>query len=164
MPVRTTAAASVAALALGGPASATPLESDGLGLKERAQAFATPLVGPLESPFGQRWGLFHSGIDIAVLRTDAVRAALPGVVTAVGYLPRYSGYGNIVKLRHAKGIATLYAHLASARVHVGQWVGRGALIGRAGCTGSCTGAHLHFEVRAGGRLVDPLHYLAGRFR
>ena len=126
--------------------------------------FVVPLRGPLESHFGARWGRTHSGVDIAVLRTDVVRAALPGVVTATGYLESYSGYGNTVKIRHAGGLATLYAHLASAGVRPGDYVGAGEPIGRAGCTGSCTGAHLHFEVRLRGRLVDPLRFLPKTLR
>src|SRR5439155_805910 len=98
--------------------------------------FAVPMRGPLESPFGPRWGGFHAGIDIGVLRTDAVHAALPGVVLAVGWLPHYEGYGNVVKLRGPGGIITLYAHLARSLVRPGQRVGQGQLIGRAGCTGS----------------------------
>ncbi len=123
-----------------------------------------PLAGPLESGFGYRWGRLHSGVDIAVLGTSRVRAALSGRVTAVGYLESYSGYGNTVKIRHPGGVATLYAHLASASVEPGETVVRGEPIAQAGCTGSCTGPHLHFEVRVRGRLVDPLSFLPKTLR
>ena len=129
-----------------------------------ALVFAVPLRGPLESPFGYRWGRLHAGIDIGVLRTDAVHAALPGVVTAVGWLPHYEGYGDVVRLRSRGGITTLYAHLARTLVHRSQRVERGELIGRAGCTGSCTGPHLHFEVHVRGKLVNPMRYLRARIR
>lgn len=125
----------------------------------RAGSFAIPLRGPLESPFGYRWGRLHAGLDIAVLRTDRVHAAYAGTVARVGYLSRYAGYGNSVVIRHGNGLVTLYAHLASFRVRVGDHVARGELIARAGCTGSCTGAHLHFEVRERGRPVNPMRYL-----
>jgi murein DD-endopeptidase MepM/ murein hydrolase activator NlpD len=132
--------------------------------KPESERFVVPLRGPLESGFGYRWGRLHSGIDIAVLGTDKVRASLAGLVTAVGWLPNYSGYGLVVRMRHRDGVRTLYAHLARATVNERDWVEAGELIGRAGCTGSCTGAHLHFEVRLRGKLVDPLRYLGHRVR
>jgi len=122
-------------------------------------AFALPLRGPLESNFGYRWGRLHAGVDIAVLGTDRVHAALAGTVVKVGYQDRYAGYGNIVLLRHGNGVATLYAHLARVGVKVGERVDRREPLGRAGCTGSCTGQHLHFEVRILGKPVDPMPYL-----
>lgn len=121
--------------------------------------FALPLRGLLESNFGYRWGRLHAGVDIAVLGTDRVHAALAGTVVKVGYRNNYAGYGNIVLLRHGNGLATMYAHLARIGVKVGQQVDRGELLGRAGCTGSCTGQHLHFEVHVGGKPVNPMPYL-----
>jgi len=121
--------------------------------------FALPLRGPLESNFGHRWGRLHAGVDIAVLGTDRVRAALAGTVVKVGYQNHYAGYGNIVLLRHGKGLRTMYAHLARIGVKVGQRVERGELLGSAGCTGSCTGQHLHFEVHIAGKPVNPMPYL-----
>ena len=124
--------------------------------------FAVPLQGPLESGFGQRWGRLHAGLDIGALSDDRVRAPLAGVVTTVGWSDLYWGYGNVVRLKHGDGLATLYAHLASIAVQKGDEVERGALLGRAGCTGSCTGQHLHFEVHVDGVPVDPLPYLEGQ--
>jgi murein DD-endopeptidase MepM/ murein hydrolase activator NlpD len=155
------AALSVALVSSTPEAGAYPASPGGV---EEVTIFAVPLEGPLFERFGYARGRLHAGIDIAVLRTDAVRAALPGVVTATGYLPRYWGYGNVVKIRHERGVATMYAHLASMKVKAGEWVERGEVIARAGCTGSCTGPHLHFEVRVRGKLVDPLRYLKGRVR
>ena len=126
--------------------------------------FVVPLRGPLHERFGYARGRLHAGIDVAVLGTTSVRAALPGVVTATGYLRNYSGYGNVVRIRHDSGVATMYAHLASAEVRVGDRVQGGQVIARAGCTGSCTGPHLHFEVRVRGRLVDPLRFLPNALR
>lgn len=127
--------------------------------REASGPFALPLRGRLESGFGYRWGRLHAGIDISVLDTDRVGAALAGTVAKVGYQDRYAGYGNIVLLRHGNGVATLYAHLARVGVKVGERVDRRELLGRAGCTGSCTGQHLHFEVRILGKPVDPMPYL-----
>lgn len=127
--------------------------------REASVPFALPLRGRLESGFGYRWGRLHAGIDISVLDTDRVGAALAGTVAKVGYQDRYAGYGNIVLLRHGDGFATLYAHLARVDVKVGERVDRRELLGRAGCTGSCTGQHLHFEVRILGKPVNPMPYL-----
>ena len=127
--------------------------------REAPEPFALPLGGRLESRFGYRWGRLHAGVDISVLDTDRVRAALAGTVAKVGYQDRYAGYGNIILLRHGDGFATLYAHLAHVGVKVGERVDRRELLGRAGCTGSCTGQHLHFEVRILGKPVDPMPYL-----
>ena len=69
-----------------------------------------------------------------------------------------------MKIRHDDGLVTMYAHLSSTLVRVGQRVERGRLIAHAGCTGSCTGAHLHFEVHMGGRPVDPARYLRDALR
>jgi murein DD-endopeptidase MepM/ murein hydrolase activator NlpD len=131
---------------------------------QESRPFAVPLRGPLESRFGYRWGRLHAGLDIAVLRTNRVHAVADGKVIAVGWLPEHSGYGHVVKIAHRPGLVTMYAHLSSARVRIGERVARGDWIAAAGCTGSCTGAHLHFEVRVKGRPVDPLPYLRGRLR
>jgi murein DD-endopeptidase MepM/ murein hydrolase activator NlpD len=128
------------------------------------EVFAVPLNGNLGSPFGYRWGRMHEGIDIEGWAHTRVRAALSGVVTRVGWLGNYSGYGLVVKIRHAGEILTMYAHLARASVEPGDWVVRGQPIGRAGCTGSCTGVHLHFQVWVSGKLTDPLRFLGNRVR
>jgi murein DD-endopeptidase MepM/ murein hydrolase activator NlpD len=167
--LRSAGAALAAALLSAAPAAAHLADTRGFGIASgtgsaTAVDFAVPLHGPLESRFGYRWGRLHAGLDIAVLRTDRVHAALGGVVTKVGYQAHYAGYGNVVVLRHGDGLATLYAHLASYGVRVGQEVERGQSIGRAGCTGSCTGQHLHFEVRVRGKPVDPMRFLKDAIR
>jgi murein DD-endopeptidase MepM/ murein hydrolase activator NlpD len=160
----TAALAAACALVAAAPAAAVYYPERPPQRTHAERDFALPLDGPLHSRFGARWGRMHSGLDIAVLRTDRVRAALAGTVDAVGYLNGYSGYGNVVRIRHPGGMRTLYAHLASSSLRVGEWVERGAPIARAGCTGSCTGPHLHFEVRVKGRAVDPLPFLRGKLR
>ena len=126
--------------------------------------FFVPLNGNLGSPFGYRWGRMHEGIDIEGWAHTDVHAALAGTVTRVGWLRNASGYGLVVKLRHEGGIVSMYAHLAKALVRPGDRVAEGQLIGRAGCTGSCTGVHLHFQVWVNGKLTDPLRFLGNRVR
>jgi murein DD-endopeptidase MepM/ murein hydrolase activator NlpD len=128
------------------------------------ELFYVPLNGNLGSPFGPRWGRFHEGIDIEGWAHTRVRAVLSGRVIAVGWLRNFEGYGLVVKIRHARGIVTMYAHLARSFVRRGQNVARGQLIGRAGCTGSCTGVHLHFQVWVNGKLTNPLRFLGNRVR
>jgi murein DD-endopeptidase MepM/ murein hydrolase activator NlpD len=162
---RTAAAGLVLAVVLA-PAAGARLSERPLGAPQvppRADFFV-PLNGNLGSPFGYRWGRLHEGIDIEGWAHTEVHAALTGTVTRVGWLPRFSGYGLVIKIRHAGGIVTMYAHLARAFVARGDSVARGQVIGRAGCTGSCTGVHLHFQVWLRGRLVDPLRFLGNRVR
>ena len=118
-----------------------------------------PASGELSSTFGPRWGRMHYGIDIGTLSELGVVAAAAGKVTHTGYLPHYAGYGKIVLVGHGEGRQTLYSHLSTIRVTPGEDVEAGAWIGNAGCTGSCTGTHLHFELRVEGTPVDPLPYL-----
>jgi murein DD-endopeptidase MepM/ murein hydrolase activator NlpD len=79
-------------------------------------------------------------------------------VLAVGEQRGYEGYGNLVQVAVGDGYTALYAHLAGWRVRVGDRVEAGQRIGTAGCTGSCSGTHLHFELRLRGQPVDPLRF------
>jgi len=128
------------------------------------QLFFVPLNGNLGSPFGYRWGRMHEGIDIEGWAHTDVHAALAGTVTKVGWLKNYDGFGLVIKVRHTDGIVTMYAHLAKALVRPGDRVAEGQLIAKAGCTGSCTGVHLHFQVWVNGKLTDPLRYLGNRVK
>lgn len=128
------------------------------------QLFFVPLNGNLGSPFGYRWGRMHEGIDIEGWAHTDVHAALAGTVTKVGWLKNEDGFGLVIKLRHVDGIVTMYAHLARAFVRRGDRVAEGQLIARAGCTGSCTGTHLHFQVWVNGKLTDPQRFLGNRVR
>lgn len=114
-----------------------------------------PATGTITSPFGRDGYRWHPGIDIGMLRSLTVRAADPGVVENVGEPAGFYGYGNIVEVRYGK-YDELYAHLSSWHVKVGQHVYAGQPIAIAGCTGFCTGTHLHFEVRLNGNAVSPL--------
>jgi murein DD-endopeptidase MepM/ murein hydrolase activator NlpD len=120
-------------------------------------SLAWPADGTVTRGFGYdpSSGEDHQGIDIGSLRSLDVRAAAPGVVEATGYAGGFDGYGNIVLVDLGGGLEALYAHLASVRVHVGDEVFIGELLGHAGCTGYCTGTHLHFELRDDGVAFDP---------
>jgi murein DD-endopeptidase MepM/ murein hydrolase activator NlpD len=118
-----------------------------------------PADGTITDGYGPRWGRMHLGLDIGILNSLDVNAAAAGTVTQTGYLAGYEGYGNVVLVDVGEGFSTLYAHLSSADVAHGQWVAAGTRLGSAGCTGSCTGTHLHFELRRDGVPVDPAPFL-----
>jgi murein DD-endopeptidase MepM/ murein hydrolase activator NlpD len=121
-----------------------------------SSGFAWPVSGPITSPFGMRWGTLHPGIDIGVPSGTPVHAAASGTVIWCGWM---SGYGNLVMIDHHNGLATLYGHNTSVAVSCNQQVSQGQVISYSGCTGFCTGPHVHFEVRLHGSPVDPLGYL-----
>ncbi len=118
-------------------------------------SFAWPASGTVTSPFGRDGARWHPGLDIGVLRSTTVRAAAAGRVIGEGYLPGYDGYGNVVLADLGDGYSALYAHLSEPIVRVGEELSTGQRIGIAGCTGWCTGTHLHFELRYRNRAVDP---------
>ncbi|MGO4915115.1 DUF5930 domain-containing protein [Pseudogemmobacter sp. W21_MBD1_M6] len=98
----------------------------------------------------------HSGTDFAGAHGTPIYATADGVVTHAGWS---SGYGRLVKIQHQFGIETSYAHQSQIRVKVGQRVSRGDRIGDMGNTGRSTGTHLHYEVRVGGKPVNPMVYI-----
>jgi murein DD-endopeptidase MepM/ murein hydrolase activator NlpD len=116
-----------------------------------------PTVGGyISSHVGYRWGSYHKGIDIAGPSNRAILAADNGTVVFAGY---QGGFGNKIEINHNNGMKTIYAHLSSINVNVGQTVQRGQQIGVMGSTGNSTGVHLHFEVYKNGALQNPLNYL-----
>ena len=119
------------------------------------QPFGPSNLG-LEPPFAG-YPHFHIGIDLVEPYGSQVLAADDGVVAQVG--STQYGYGNYVILAHAGGLSTMYAHLASAVVKVGDKVSQGQPVGLEGSSGTSTGAHLHFELRADGKPIDPSIYL-----
>lgn len=121
-----------------------------------APHFIWPVHGPITSPFGMRWGVLHPGIDIGVPTGTPVHAAAAGQVVWCGWM---SGYGNFVVIDHGGGYATAYGHNSKILVHCGEDVSQGQVVSLSGCTGFCTGPHVHFEVRVNGTPVDPLGYL-----
>ena len=122
-------------------------------------SLAWPAQGTVTDGFGPRWGRMHLGIDVGILTSLDVRASAAGTVTAAGYLAGYEGYGNVVTVDIGRGYTMLYAHLGAATVRPGDWLSLGEQLGIAGCTGSCTGTHLHFELRQAGIPVNPSPFL-----
>lgn len=112
--------------------------------------------GYVSSQMGKRWGRVHQGIDIARPSTRSIFASDNGVVTDVGY---HGTYGNRIIITHNNGYKTLYAHLSSTDVKVGQTVPQGSKIGVMGSTGRSTGVHLHFEVFKNGSNINPMSVL-----
>ncbi|MDF2037052.1 M23 family metallopeptidase [Cytobacillus oceanisediminis] len=120
-------------------------------------SFAYPAVGGyISSKMGYRWGKMHKGIDIARPSDRTIKAADNGTVVSAG---RDGGYGNKIVIDHNNGFRTVYAHLDSISVSVGQTVSKGSKIGVMGSTGDSTGVHLHFEVYKNGKMQDPLKYI-----
>jgi murein DD-endopeptidase MepM/ murein hydrolase activator NlpD len=115
-----------------------------------------PVAGPLLEPYGPRGSGWHSGIDVDAPGGSPVFAAAPGVVVQAGW---EDGYGNRVVIAHGRGLETVYAHLARITVDAGSLVSDSSRVGTIGCTGSCSGAHLHFETRIRGVASDPLLWL-----
>jgi murein DD-endopeptidase MepM/ murein hydrolase activator NlpD len=126
----------------------------------------------ISSYYGSRWGTTHRGIDVgdAGIHGGAAVASQSGTVIAMNntcthdYAKTSScgcggGYGNYVLISHDGGYTTMYAHLSSAVVSVGDYVSQGQTIGYIGSTGWSTGAHLHFEIRVNGVATDPLGYV-----
>ena len=130
----------------------------------RPGKLARPVGGPVTSPFGWRthpiFGdrRLHTGVDLGSAAGQSIHAAGNGTVILVG---TWGGYGRTVVIDHGGGLSSLYAHQSSIVVSEGERVLAGDVIGYIGCTGFCTGPHLHFEVREVGAPVDPMLYLSG---
>jgi len=144
-----------------------PPEGDVAAVPEEAEAPTVPftpsagLIWPVSGPISSYMDASHPlGIDIDLYNNPnaPVQAATSGVVTFAGGDPCCS-YGLYVVVVSPDGIETLYAHLSSTNVVQGQQVAQGDVVGYAGCTGYCTGSHLHFEVIDNGVRQDPLSYL-----
>ncbi|OBJ05700.1 hypothetical protein A5625_19115 [Mycobacterium sp. 1465703.0] len=122
--------------------------------------FVMPTKGIFTSNFGYRWGVLHAGIDLANSIGTPIYAVSDGIVIDSGPA---SGYGMLVKLRHADGTVTLYGHINTTLVSVGERVMAGDQIATMGNRGNSTGPHLHFEVLQGGtERIDPVPWLAKR--
>ena len=122
--------------------------------------YVMPTKGIFTSNFGYRWGVLHAGIDLANSIGTPIFAVSDGVVIEAGPA---AGYGMLVKLRHADGTVTLYGHINTTLVSVGERVMAGDQIATMGNRGNSTGPHLHFEVLQGGtERIDPVPWLAKR--
>ena len=120
--------------------------------------FAMPIKDSFRftSGFGYRWGRLHAGTDFAGAHGTPIYSTADGVVTFAGW---QSGYGRLIKIQHEFGIETRYAHNSKLYVTAGQRVSRGDRIAAMGNTGRSTGTHLHYEVRVGGKPVNPMIYI-----
>lgn len=133
---------------------------------QEALAAATPSIWPahgwLTGTFGGRSDPitgepgFHQGLDISTSKGQPVFATADGRVESASYT---GDYGNLLVLRHDFGLATRYGHLNRFNVNPGASVHRGDVIGFVGSTGRSTGAHLHYEILANGKLINPLQLL-----
>jgi murein DD-endopeptidase MepM/ murein hydrolase activator NlpD len=120
-----------------------------------AHGWLTGTFGGRPDPFTGEQG-FHQGLDISTEKGSPVFATADGHVESAGF----SGdYGNLIVIRHDFDLATRYAHLSAYKVKSGQTVKRGDIIGYVGSTGRSTGAHVHYEILANGKLLDPLKLL-----
>lgn len=115
-------------------------------------------IWPASGGISQSYRFYHKAIDISSRGGGSVLAADSGTVMVAGWPDNY-GYGNRVMIDHGNGFVTLYAHMSSVNVSVGQTVTRGNVVGSMGSTGRSTGVHLHFEIRQSGVLHNPLNYL-----
>ncbi len=122
--------------------------------------YVKPLSGGVvTSPFGYRnfrGSEFHSGVDFGVRTGTSVFASSSGVVVRAGW---FGGYGYCVDIQHPDGNLTRYGHLSQVLVKTGQYVNQLERIALSGSTGDSTGPHLHFEIRVGGKAVNPFDYL-----
>lgn len=154
----------------------TPVDPDTYVPPQSTGGFMWPAPGfsYISSPFGARWGRNHNGIDIgdAGIHGGAAVASQGGTVIAVSSscthdYPKNNGgcgcggnYGNYVLISHDGTYSTMYAHLSSVNVSVGDYVSQGQVVGYIGCTGFSTGSHLHFEIRVNGYANDPMSYVS----
>lgn len=133
-----------------------PAGGDGAGEGGAASSsgFVRPVTGRVTSPFGPRWGRLHSGVDIDGNTGDPVRATKSGTIMPISC---GGGYGICTIIDHGGGVTSLYAHMSRKVVSSGR-VEAGQLIGAIGCSGSCTGSHIHFEIRFGGSAQNPMRF------
>ncbi len=158
----------------GGGSVSAPSQPTYIPVTPSQSGFAWPAPGfsYITSYFGPRWGTNHNGVDVGDggIMGGACVASQSGTVIAVvnscthNFAKNYScgcggGYGNYVLISHDGTYSTIYAHMTSAYVSVGEYVSQGQTIGSIGCTGHSTGAHLHFEIRVNGVAQNPLNYV-----
>lgn len=126
-------------------------------VKKGERLFRWPVKGTVSSRFGTRGSARHDGVDIRASKGTAIKAAERGKVAFVSN--SYDKYGRIIILEHDKDYFTVYAHNSRNSVKLGQSVAKGQVIGKIGRSGNATGYHLHFEVRKGKQVLNPLFFL-----
>lgn len=126
----------------------------------RAPKLSIPTVGLLTSPFGPRWGTFHYGVDLANVTNTPIMSVMDGTVIDAGPA---QGYGQWIRVRHDDGSVSVYGHIESIYVAVGEAVRAGQVIAGMGNRGFSTGTHLHFEIHPDGTTpVDPVTWFIQR--
>lgn len=131
---------------------------DAAGVGQQHSGFSAPVVGHKTSGYGLRfhpvlgYSRMHQGVDYGAVYGTPIHAATDGIVSFAGW---HGGHGNMVKLNHAGGLGTGYAHMSRIAVAPGARVSQGQVIGYVGSTGLSTGPHLHFEVYRNGGVVNP---------
>lgn len=140
--------------AQGIPASSTAGTSDSI----TGASVVKPAQGTFTSGYGPRWGTLHAGIDIANAVGTPILAAMAGTVIDSGPA---QGYGQWIRIRHDDGAVTVYGHMETLNVAVGERVTAGQQIAGMGSRGFSTGSHLHFEYHPSGNgAVDPVPWFA----
>lgn len=140
-------------------ASRAERQSEGLNssIAEAPDTWLLPTTKyDLSSPFGERWGRLHAGVDLAVPLGTPVHSMNSGTVVLARW---YAGYGYAVIIDHGGGVETLYGHNSSLLVTEGQTVDAGERISLAGNTGYSFGPHIHLEVHLNGEAVNPTPWL-----
>jgi murein DD-endopeptidase MepM/ murein hydrolase activator NlpD len=127
-------------------------------IKGGSGRFVWPVNGPITAPFceSRAWEACHPGMDIGVPTGTPIHASDGGRVAIAGWV---GGYGNYTCIQHTATLSTCYGHQSVLKVHVGESVSKGQIIGLSGSTGHSTGPHLHFEVRVNGAVQNPMSYL-----
>jgi murein DD-endopeptidase MepM/ murein hydrolase activator NlpD len=161
-PLPTPVAVDPNATPLPGPQIGAVVGQSTRGSGSAATAPIAPSGGPLAWPVpggsvSQYFSSAHLAIDIAASYGTQVVAAQAGTVVSAGW--RNNGGGWVIQIDHGNGMTTLYNHLGSIWVTAGQAVAKGEGIAGVGCSGLCTGPHVHFEVIVGGVISNPMRYL-----
>ena len=126
----------------------------------RAPQLSVPAIGAFTSGFGSRWGTMHNGIDIANVTNTPIMSIMDGTVVDSGPA---QGYGQWIRVLHDDGAVSVYGHLETLGVAVGERVSAGQVIGGMGNRGFSTGTHLHFEIHLDGTTpVDPVAWFLQR--
>lgn len=126
----------------------------------RAPLTVRPAEGAYTSGYGMRWGTLHGGVDIANVEGTSILAVEDGTVIDSGPA---QGYGQWIRIRHEDGSISVYGHMQSLYVAVGEQVHAGQEIAGMGSLGFSTGSHLHFEIWPdGANAIDPAPWLAAR--
>lgn len=126
---------------------------------QAASGYVKPTEGTFTSGFGARWGSSHKGIDIANSIGTPIKSVAAGEVINAGPA---SGFGQWVRVQHDDGTITVYGHINTIDVKVGQEVAAGEKIATLGNKGESTGPHLHFEVIEDGSKINPLPWLKAK--